>query len=212
MTSKIETVNLALGHLLRAPIQSLDEDSEEASAADQFWDTTLGQVLRDFPWPAYGRIQSLSVVESDQTEWAFCYRYPALCAFFRKIQGGTRNPSSARRIPYRIYGDAEGKLIFTDQAEAVGEFTTSDVNTGAMDQDFAMAVAWRLAAYMAPQLAEKEPMKVRKACFDGYYVELSKAQANAANEEQLEQEPDARYIQSRGEGTEPTPRTEWPVT
>lgn len=210
MTSQIETVNLALGHLLRAPIQDLEEDSSEATVADQFWDNTLGQVLRDFPWPAYSRTVALSPVEHESTKWVYCYRYPADCAFFRGIESAVRNPSSRQRIPYRIGSDSEGKVIYTDQAEAVGEYTVRDINTGAMDEDFAMAVSWRLAAYMAPQLAEKEPMKVRKACFEGYAAELSKAQANAANEEQLEQEPESRLIQSRGEGFETLPPTSWP--
>lgn len=205
--SDTEICNMALGHLgVDNDIAELDtERSVEARVCRKFFDTTRDQCLRDFPYPFAKKIETLSEItnaEDDDDdhptdEWDYQYAVPSDCLMPRRILSGSRQDSRDTRVPFlESYGDA-GQVIFTDKDEAVLEYTKRVDEAVRYPADFAMMMSLRLAAVIAPQLTGGDPFKLGERCLAKYMMELKIARANAANEEQPEEHPDAESIRAR---------------
>lgn len=200
MPSKTEIVNLALGHLAVAKtIGNLEtEKSVEALVGRRFYDIVLNVLLREYPWPFVTRIAALALVAVEpNTEWAFSYRYPIDCLSVRRILSGLRNDTRQTRAPYRMANDAEGTLIFTDEADAQMEYTVVFDNPLLFPSDFTMAFSCLLAVYMAPTVMASDQFKLGARAAELYKYWVSKAAATAFNEEQAEEPPDAESILAR---------------
>ena len=63
--------------------------------------------------------------------------------------------------------------------------------------DFVMALSYRLAMYMATRLTGGDPFKLKQDCAASYDAEITKAKANAFNEEQMPQELPSEFERSR---------------
>ena len=85
--------NTALSHLgISKEVASVDESSAEAKACRRFYDTTIKAVLKDYSWPFASKIATLNLITANPNdEWAYSYRYPSDCLFFRRILSGNRN-------------------------------------------------------------------------------------------------------------------------
>lgn len=199
MASSTEICNLALSHIgISKTIASLTERSQEAIACNLFYSKTRDMVLRDFSWPFAMTTVSLGLVEEDPNdEWAFSYRYPSDCLSFKRILSGVRNDTRQSRVPYKVRRDTTGLLIFTDMEDAVAEYVLREENAEVFPIDFANALAFRIAAYIAPGLTRGDPFKMGERALKMYEFEMSKARATAVNEEQDEEEPDSLFIRGR---------------
>ncbi|MDB4871971.1 MAG: hypothetical protein JWL97_2975 [Gemmatimonadales bacterium] len=199
MTAKVDICNLALSHLANSSeIADLDaEQSKEAQACRRFFDEIRDEVLRDFPWPFAMTQGALALVASNPTiEWGYSYRLPAGCLNFRRILSGVRNDSRKSRIVYRLGQDAAGDLIFTDQPSAQAEWTAQITNTERFRPDFVLALSYLLAFRIGPRVAG-DKVKVVADAQQNYYLQISKAKANALNEEQLDDSPDSEFVSAR---------------
>jgi len=200
MASETEIANLALSHLgIGKEIAILEtEKSEEAAACRRFYTICRDASLRDFPWPFCTRIAALGLVETDpSSEWAFSYRYPSNAWKLRRILSGTRNDDRQTRVPYKVYSDDDGKLIYTDMEDAELEFTVKETNPERFDPDFIMFLSLRLAAMIAPRLSRGDPFKMGQRAVQLYEFEASKARATAVNEQQDEENPESQFISGR---------------
>lgn len=199
--SKAQISNFALSQLgIDRNISNFDtERSKEANACRQWYDQTRQQVLSDFNWPCGTSFVALALVESDPTdEWGFSYRYPSNCLKIRRILSGLRTDTRDTRVPFVQAADTTGGLIYTDQSDAQVEFTFDQTDPTKLTPDFVMAFATRLAANIAPQLTAGDPFKIKQTVLQAYNMELGMAQANAANEQQPDIEPESEYIRARG--------------
>jgi hypothetical protein len=200
MASKVGICNLALSHLgIGKDIANIDtEKSQEAYACRTFYEQALQQTLRDFEWPFATRFVQMTLVEEDPIEgWAFSYRYPSGCLFFRRILSGEKVDTTDTKIDYRIASDSSGQLIFTDQEDAECEYTINANDPNLYPVDFVQALSLRLAYYIAPRITSGDPMQLQNKLAGLYLAELLKAQGNALNEEQNAQLPDAELIRAR---------------
>ena len=200
-TSKTQIANLALSHLgVAKVIGNLDtESSSEASVCRTFYEITRDVVLRDFEWPFATTTLTLGLVEEDPTdEWEYSYRYPSDCLKFRKILSGTRNETNDTRESYRIASDSAGQLIYTDKAEAQGEYTKKITDVSLFPPDFTMALSLRLAYYIAPRVTQGDPFKLQEKAINNYFIEVSRSSATSINEEQNDRMPDSEFIRARG--------------
>ncbi len=201
MTSSTTAIaNLAISHLgIGKEIANLDtERSAEAQACRRFYETAREITLRDFAWPFATKINELGLVEEDPNdEWAFSYRYPTDCLTVRRILSGIRNDNRQSRVPYRVTRDSSGLLIYTDMEDAELEYTIDETDVSRFPADFVMALSFLLATYTAPRLTGGDPFKLGPRAMELYQLELSKARATAANEEQAEELPDAEMIRVR---------------
>lgn len=200
--TKTEIANMAVSHTGSGKeIGDLDtERSQEASACRRFYDIARKQTLKDYWWPFTSTTVALALVEATPTaEWAFSYRYPANCLEIRRIPSGIRNDSEQSRTKFKIGRDLTGFLIYTDKEDAEVEFTFDEEDTDRYPADFIMALSLRLAVYIAPRLTAGDPFKMGDRARALYTQEISKAAANAENEENPDQRPDSEFIRAREE-------------
>jgi hypothetical protein len=200
IASRTEIANLALRHIgIGKAIGNIDtENSEEARAARRYYDIALESTFRDFDWPFATKYQSLGLVEENpNTEWVYSYRYPADCLKIRKILSSLANDNRQSRIDFVEAQDSSGKLIFTNAKDAVVKYTPFTNNVSIYPPDFIRSFSFRLAADMAPSLTAGDPFAVGDKALGKYGLELSRAQANAGNEEQEEEHPESEYIRAR---------------
>jgi len=200
MATNTEIVNLALTHIgIGKEIGNLStEQSEEASAGRRVYDTALAIIVRDASWPFLTRIESLALVEEGpNTEWAYSYRYPSNCKNMRRLLSGIRNDNRQVRVSYRIAGDDSGLVIYTDIQDAVCEYTVKPDNTARFTDDFKLALSYLIGSMMAPRLTRGDAYKLGDKALALYLQTISRAEANAFNEEQDEEKPESEFIRAR---------------
>lgn len=199
MSSKMQIWNMAISHLgISKEIASETEQTAEAKACRRFYETTLKNVLKDHSWPFASKIATLNLISSNpNTEWAYSYRYPTDCLFFRRILSGNRNDTPATKVPYAVSQDSSATIIFTDATNAVAEYTRNITDESFFSSDFETAVSYRLAHYIAPRLTAGDPFNLGQKALQTYQLELSRAVANSFNEDQSVELQDTESVNAR---------------
>ena len=199
-TTDVDISNMALGFVgVSQFIAALTEHSQEASVCALYYQPALAATLADFPWPDATKYATLGLVVNNSTvstpyDWLYGYRYPSDCLDVRRIvtRLGRRDPHPP---PYRIGVDEQGKLVWTDDAFGVVEYTKSGVDPQFFSPLFAEAVAWRLSIYIAPSLSRVKG--IIGVATQMYQAMIVKAKVQAANEQQQDIEPESDFIQAR---------------
>jgi hypothetical protein len=208
--AQTEICNMALSHLnVAKEIKNFTTDATmEAQAVRRMYLLGLRRSLRDFPWPWATKLAQLALVtdftatqvpaNANQPEYSYAYRYPQDCEKARRIPSGVRNDDQNSRVPFKIYADAQGGLIFTDMQNAQLEYTALLQNPEQyMPSDFVEAFSYLLAALIAPRLTGGDPFKVGAAARQNYMVTVMAAKANAVNEQVYDPMPDSEMIRVR---------------
>lgn len=198
MSSDIEICNLALSRVaVTQAIASFTERSKEAEQCRVLYPHLREVVLQEFPWPFAESIVALASLGSPAPGWAFRYRYPADCLKIRNIvqPGFRRALSSDMEIPYQIGYDAGGRVIHTDQPEAVCRFTFKVEDSTFFDALFVEALAWRLAMDLALPLTSKPDLQQFAA--QQYQMALTLAEGSAFQESQSDPEPESEFVTVR---------------
>lgn len=197
-TSEIMIANYALGHLgIGNQIVAFTEQSKPAQACLQFYAQTRDEVLREFPWPFATVTVAPALVATDPTtEWGYSYRYPSDAISLQGfLTGGPRN--SPVQVVHAISEDATGLVIYTDQPDAVIQYTKRVTNPVFFPPDFTQAVAYLLASYIAPQVAGGDQFKLGATAFQKYQYQVSKAAAASTREELPDRAPDGELVRAR---------------
>lgn len=200
MASKVGIVNIALSHIgIGKEVANLEtEKSEEAGAARRLYDSALNTIVRSAPWPFLTKIVTLPLIEEEPTtEWGYSYRYPSDCKFIRRILSGIRNDDRQTRAPYLIAQDDGGLIMYTDQEDVEIEYTVKADNPALFPDDFTLALSYLLASLMAPRLTGGDQFKLGDKALQKYGLMVGVAEANAFNEEQDEEVPDAEWLRDR---------------
>ena len=195
MSSDVEICNLALASIgIGQEISSLDEPSQEAAKCKLFFANCRDRILADFDWPFARQYYTLGLVAEDpNADWSYSYRYPATCLRARSIVGATRKDTS--RIPFSLGSDASGKLIYTDEPEAVLRMTAAITDAELFDPLFVSAFAWLLGSRLATGLARDS--KIAAEAYRMYLMDIASARAGAQNESGQDEAPDAESIRAR---------------
>ena len=180
MPSQVEIMNLALLRLgTRAQVQSPTENSREAAVCSLLYDSCVSSTLAAFPWGFATKREALADLGSPPADWTYRYRYPIDCLRARNIvrpDGEDRPP-----IPFEIaYDGVSGRVILTDQAEAVLRYTVELTNPSAFDPEFVYALSWHLASEAALPLTDSPAVK--EQTFAIYQSALRQAWAATGNE------------------------------
>lgn len=202
MASKTQIANMALSHLgVGVEIANIEtEQSQEATACRRFYDVALQATLRDYQWPFATKQATLSLIESltaSTDEWDYSYRYPSDCIDARRILSGTRNDSRQSRAPFRILKDSSARIIYTDQENAILEYTELVDDPGFYPPDFQLAFSYRLAYLIAPKLTKGDPFGLMDKIMKLYDAEISRAKAASVNEEQADELVDSEFVRMR---------------
>lgn len=193
---------MALGHLGHSVLLT-DVETDTTLAADGcrlFYDQVVGEVFRDIAFPISTRTEALVLEEEDPTtEWAYSYRVPNACHQMRRVLNGSgaRDETEASRVRYRIAGDDEGPLLYTDQADAVAEYSALIEDPELYPADVAQTIALLLAAYLAPTVGGPNAERLGARAFQLYAIRASAAARNAYNEETPDAPPTDSFTASR---------------
>lgn len=201
MSSETEIANLALVHIgVTRRIANLEtESSHEAKAIRSVFDTDRKAVLRAFPWPFATSYAELGLVDGSSTtpvnyDWQYSYRYPSDCLFARRIVTATGR-RDAEPPPFRIGRDDQGRLIYTDQADAQIEYTAEIDDVEEFDPLAVDALAWKIASSVGMGLSKIKDIHSR--CEQMFMLSVSQAQAAALNEGQQTEQVAAELIRAR---------------
>lgn len=155
-------VNLALTRIgVSQVIVDLSTDpTREAHVARIVYEEEARTVLRAFPWPFATKYAALALVGGSAAnpvngDWTFAYQRPADCIFERRLvvaRGAAMDPTPP---PFMLGHNAVGDgLIFTNEPNARLEYTARpECVAFSGDALFRDALAWKLAAALAPALS-----------------------------------------------------------
>lgn len=176
-----------------------------------------------WPWAsAYATLALVSApgVRANN-EWTYSYRVPTDClfvirltpppcvpfssgadltsisgdqVFITSIQPQQRADGNAYAQPFEIGHDAQGRLIYTDTANAVIKYTAAVSDPTQFSSDFASILAWRIAKDIAMGLARSTERRAEATKM--YDAELKTVQSNQRNESQN----DAAFVDWQAEG------------
>ncbi len=142
-----------------------NDQTREANAARLVFEDEVRTVLRAFPWAFATKYNSAlanvagSVASPVNDDWVFSYRLPTDCVFVRRLVQKPLARGFDRTPPlYRLSSDATGGLLLTNLENPPIEYTARiDGCVLHADALFRDALAWRLAAALAPSLAMIDP-------------------------------------------------------
>ncbi len=195
---------MAISHLSSGQEISdiVTETSEEAKACRRFYETALKKTLRAHDWGFARRTVSLGLVTdfgalTGDYEYTYSYRYPSDAVEIRKIKSGVRNDTRQSRVPFKIYSDDSGRLIYTDQSSAGCVYTKYVTDTLLFNDDFILAFSYLLASLIAPRLTGGDLVNNKQRMYEMFLLEISEASANSHNEEQDDELPVSEFERSR---------------
>jgi hypothetical protein len=197
--------NLALSRIgISRQITDLeDEVTEDAVLVRLHYVADLQEVLRAFAWPFATTYATLDLVDGTpdtpvNDDWQYSYRLPTNHLFARRVLGsaGLKRAYDPNPPTFRLASDTNGGLLYTDQVDAVLEYTARLVcpaSTG--DAQFRSALAWKLAHSLAGPLTRDE--KKIAYCWQLYQYAIVSAATGAAREQQQDKPGDADWISGR---------------
>lgn len=196
-SSKTEIAQLALSNIHNeTTVEDIDTENTTLAATCRLWyDTARKAALTDFDWSfARKRLTLASHNESPPDEWSYRYQYPADCLATRRIP----NPvdRNGPPTPFEVATAPDGtRSILTDLDDAVLVYTWDVEDTLLFSPAFDLALAYKLALYLAGPLTAKASLKKDLAV--AYRTSIIMAAAQDANQQMDRPPPDASWIQGR---------------
>jgi hypothetical protein len=171
MSTAVSIVNDALFHLGQHEIQSLTEETVEASQANRVYDTCRRKALSGGTWRFASKVASLAEIASP-TVYGYSYAYtkPSDCLRPLVLMPDTDPP--------RTY-EVVGTEIWTDESPAVLRYTYDITDPSLFDPLFCDALSWLLAAYLAMPLTGD--VAKQQAASQQYLIAMATAKAVSAS-------------------------------
>lgn len=202
MSSKTQICNVSLIRLgVTKLIANVDtENSNNARAFRAIFDDERDFTLADFPWPFADTYAALGLVDGSETEptnfdWRYAYRMPSDCMTPLRLSTERDGRKAPEPPPWKVGQDDDGLLIFTDEPDAVLEYTQRVTNVGRFDPIFRSALSWRLATPLAGALSRIKG--IVDTCNSQYQIEIDKARNRALNAKQLDPPLASEFERSR---------------
>lgn len=190
MTSVVSICNMALSHIGKGTINSLDEQSEEAFQCNLHYEQTRTVMMQGYPWRFALKVQSLGEIANTWTErYQHAYARPYDCLKPVRIVPPMDGPypSTTTYDPYRdlqvtgLYGyEIRGDVLFTDSSPATLEYISNVEDPSSFSPLFAEALSWSLASKISMPLTRDQ--SIRREAFTLAQSALAQAQAADANE------------------------------
>lgn len=238
MAANVEVANLALVKIGARTIAALSPDqSREAAAVNLVFEHELRATLRDYSWKFAKRYDTaLVLVGGTDTvpvnpDWQYSYRLPADYVAVRRLPtDGTGRSFEREPNTFEVSTDAVGDLLFTNvMTDVLNLEYTARIANAVLRSDhlFREALGWRLAAALAPSLAQPDPevqeqigrgpesppdntqrvshkpskaaarVAAQRWAFSQYLRAIEKARFADANESEPEADGDAEWIEGR---------------
>lgn len=209
MSSVVEIANMALSRIGNGQrIDSLDENTTQAEQCNAFYEHSRDFVLRaDCDWGFATAYSNLARVEvSPTTEYLYAYAVPIDCLRIRRIvnQGwpvidwpycNAHANLPARLTNYRVINGTSNRLIATNAETVDLEYTLRVEAPELFDPVFTSALAWKLAANIAPSIAKDAG--IASMCEQQYQYEIMRARTLTLNEGQQQNHFESSFITVR---------------
>lgn len=161
------------------------------------------EMLRAAHW-TFARKQADGTGKSELTSsspyyghWQFSYTYPTDCLMMRKIVWDevreARIDHRQSIIPFVI----DQNKIYTDQDDAIFEYTMQYTTATGFPVDFVQALSYLLASRIAAEVTGGDPFQLTQKAMALYKLAYGIAARNNLNEQKLDEEHDAEMIRHR---------------
>ena len=194
--------NMALGHIGVNSAVIADLDTDTGKAADLcrlYFQPALDAALEDFAWPEFTAYRTLGLVQdftavTTPHDWDYSYRYPEDCANVRRVvlTSGRNTPNPA---PFSLGVDDTGRLIYTDEEDAIVEYGKRVSNPVLFGALFSEAVSWKLASFLAPSMSRIKG--IVELALKMYVLMGARAEVKSGNERQLPKPNDSEFTRER---------------
>lgn len=198
MTAKVDIYNFALGNIGSSDVvASLEERSKQANVCNRFYELARDAMLADFDWPFATRYETLALLPTPTTGWAYAYQYPSDC--LRLLSANNRPywpPGDITLDRYQVAAGANGQIILTNNAGATAAYVSRIEDTGRMPAQFVEALSWKLASMIAMPLTNTRSIAETAAGMSQQAMQA--AWASALNESDPRIEMRSEYLDARG--------------
>ena len=204
MASEVEICNMALAHLGASPIVSLDENRISAQRCKLFYPNCRNLTLRDHRWTFAQRrraLASMALPDEYIGKYSYAYALPSDCL---KSHGVIESPvlaiepTTTVEQPFEIARTATGeKIILANIQSAVLSYTMRVVDPTWFDDEFAAAVALKLASVLAVPLIKNKALGIRLE--NQYRISLLVGEASDANQQKPAPDITIPWIAARTE-------------
>jgi len=148
--------NLALSHVGSSTVlQSMNETFKEAQQCKLHYDQCRRETLQRLDWSFARRTVGLSLQGQAPSTWRFSYAYPDGCLKLLRVYTPELFERRGSPLPpYNLAVSANGEQrnIWSDQENAVAEFTADVTAVSIFDGQFVTALSYLLASRIAPAL------------------------------------------------------------
>ena len=194
--------NMALSHCGISTLMSdIDtDDTNEAIQCRLWYDTCRDALLEMLPW-SFAEIETpLSLIEEEPNDrWAYSYLYPNFVKRINFIVNPyVRQPSpTSPKIPYKIqnYEDGPGKIILTDQEDAIINANRWITDESLYTDVYAMGQSLMIATYISKPL--RVDAKIKLDIAKDWAAWLAEAQVQSKSEQQDDPAPDSEFASGR---------------
>lgn len=156
MANKIDIFNMALAHIGSTDtIADELELSPERVICSRFWDTCRDWLFayKDMKWKFATNTVALADLGDPPPQWGFRYRYPNDCVNALEIVADNSILlQTSQKIPFEIGYEAAGRVIYTNQDDAILSYTKRIEEAERYPATFVAAIAYNLAAMIAMPL------------------------------------------------------------
>jgi hypothetical protein len=198
-TSEVTISNMALSRIgINQRIASMTELSAEAGACNLWYEVCRDYVLEDLDWNFARRRVALALLspQDPPPPWGYEFAWPADCVATRGLDAGVQVKRAVDRLPFEVaWKDANARKILATVQDPILLYTARVTNTTVFSAAFIDALAWRIAAELASNLAKSSAM--RDATSRYYLLAISVARAQTLNEGQDFPEPDSEFVLER---------------
>ena len=177
--------NLTLSALLlgKEVTEVSTDKSNEVRVLNIHWDTALGSTLKDLDLDILSSPVTLELIEElEDNIWQYAYKYPTNCGLLRRIQSSVLTDTSRTHIPKRVGVHDNVKAIFTNEYDAVAEIIPRNISLALLNENAALAIAYKLAWLSAPLITGKGARTLRDELWKSYLLAKAEAQEDDRRE------------------------------
>lgn len=195
-----DVCNMALAHIAKGRIASIDEQTEMARQCKLFYDSTRKELLRAYTWGFAKRVSKLAELTVESPYWKKVYAYPEKCIAVRKIfdseTGAMIRAGEQEQEEWDLYMASDNVLaIGCDLPNAWLEYTYDVDDVELFSSDFLSALTHMLAFNICVQLTGNSGLQQTQ--YQLAQAALMKAKYTTAAEKKEKPDYPTRYFDGR---------------
>ena len=158
--NKIDICNMALMLINRGRIDSLEEDTQEAKACENFYEHERKRLLRMYGWGFARKTEQLALRTNTIPGWDYAYGFPRECIqVFYVFNEATVDRHEFTRPDFKIVtATGNDKIIATNIENAWAEYTCNFKDTENFSEEFTEALMHTMAAKLAAPLTSNSEL------------------------------------------------------